>query len=86
MSSNTGTLYVGVTNNIERRVFEHKNKLVKGFTAKYNINNLIYYCEFSNINEAIEMEKKIKGWGRLKKINLVKTINPEVRDLAGNLT
>ncbi len=86
LASKTGTLYIGVTNNLEKRVYEHKNKLIPGFTAKYNIDRLMYYQEFNDIEEAIEMEKKIKGWSREKKINLIKTINPHTKDLADNLT
>lgn len=85
LSSKTGTLYVGVTNNLEKRVLEHKNKLIPGFTTRYNIDHLIYYQEFSDIEDAIEMEKKIKGWTRKKKIDLIKSINPNVEDLAGDL-
>lgn len=85
MASKTGTLYIGVTNNLVRRVFEHKNKLIKGFTEKYNIDRLVFYEEFKDINQAIEIEKKIKGWKRQRKIELIKKINPEVRDLVESL-
>jgi len=74
-------LYTGVTNNLERRIFEHKNKLIKGFTSKYNVNKLIWYEEFNSPEEAIAAEKKIKGWTRQKKIDLIKSMNPEFRDL-----
>ena len=74
-------LYTGVTNDIERRMYEHQNKLVPGFTSKYNVNKLIYAEEFGEVYEAISAEKKIKGWTRQKKINLIKTINPEFKDL-----
>ena len=63
-------------------MYEHKNKLVKGFTKKYNINKLIYYDIFNNSNEAIGAEKIIKGWLRIKKINLIKSVNPEFKDLS----
>ena len=69
-------LYTGVTNDLTRRVFEHKNKLIDGFTKKYNINKLVYFESFSNINDAIAAEKKIKGWLRLKKIQLIESLNP----------
>jgi len=82
LSSKTGTLYTGVTNNLQKRTFEHKNKLIPGFTSKYNINQLMFYQEFSRIEDAIEVEKKIKKWSRKKKINLIKTINPQFKDLA----
>jgi putative endonuclease len=77
-----GTLYTGVTNDIERRVFEHKHKLVKGFTSKYNLHRLAYYEDTNDIREAIAREKQIKGWLRIKKINLIESINPEWKDLA----
>ena len=82
MASKTGTLYIGVTNNLTRRVLEHKNKLIDGFTEKYSIDRLMFYQEFDDINQAIEMEKKIKKWGRQKKIDLIKSINPSTKDLA----
>lgn len=74
-------LYTGITNNLLRRMFEHKNKIVKGFTEKYNIDKLVFYDTFDNPQEAIEAEKKIKGWLRIKKINLIKSKNPEFKDL-----
>ncbi len=85
LASKTGTLYVGVTNDLERRVLEHKRKLISGFTARYDIDRLIYFQEFGDIKQAIESEKKIKGWTRQKKIDLIKTINPDVKDLAEGL-
>lgn len=85
MASKTGTLYVGVTNNLEKRVYEHKNKLIPGFTSRYNIDRLVFYQEFDRVEQAIEMEKKIKGWTRQKKVDLIKTINPNVKDLAEDL-
>lgn len=81
MTNKSNTLYVGVTDNIERRLWEHKNKLVKGFTNKYNINKLIYLEEYNDITEAIYREKQIKGWAREKKMELIKTQNPEFNDL-----
>ncbi len=74
-------LYVGVTNDLVRRVYEHKNKLVKGFTAKYNIVKLVYYETHEDIKEAIKREKQIKGWLRAKKEELIKTMNPSWKDL-----
>ena len=68
-------LYTGVTNNLQRRVYEHKNKLIPGFTAKYNVNKLIFYDVFGRPEEAISAEKKIKGWTRQKKLNLIKSKN-----------
>lgn len=76
------TLYVGYTNNIQRRAFEHEMKSNPNiFTAKYNINKLIYAEEFDNIYDAKNAEKVIKGWTRKKKLDLVKTINPTFQDL-----
>jgi len=82
MTNKSGTLYVGVTNNIKKRVYEHKNKLVEGFTKKYNINRLLYFETFGDIYSAIAREKTIKGWLRRKKIALVRTINPGWTDLS----
>lgn len=74
-------IYTGVTNNLQRRIFEHKEKLVEGFTKKYNITKLVYFEEFENIINAIEREKQIKGGSRQDKINLIKSMNPEFNDL-----
>lgn len=82
MTNKSNTLYTGVTNNLERRIYEHKDKIMEGFTKKYNINKLIYYQEFNNPEDAIAAEKKIKGWTRKKKIELIKSINSAFRDLA----
>lgn len=77
-----GVLYTGVTNNLERRVLEHKQKLVSGFTKKYNCTKLVYYSSGSYIREAITAEKQIKGWLRRKKISLIESENPEWKDLS----
>jgi putative endonuclease len=74
-------LYVGVSNNLIRRVYEHKNKLISGFTSKYNVNKLVYYEVYSSIFDAIKREKEIKGWKREKKIALITSFNPEWKDL-----
>jgi putative endonuclease len=74
-------LYTGVTNDLYKRMYEHKNKLVNGFTKEYNINKLVYYEIFNHPEEVITAEKKIKGWLRKKKINLIKKINPKFKDL-----
>jgi len=79
-----GVLYIGVTNNLERRIFEHKNKLVKGFSSKYNLDKLIYFEEYQFIEEAIKREKNMKKWKRAWKINLVIKENPNWEDLAKN--
>lgn len=75
-------LYTGVTNNLERRVFEHKKHLVEGYTKKYKINKLVYYDETNDVIEAIAKEKQIKGWLRKKKIALIESMNPEWKDLS----
>ena len=69
---------------MERRIFEHKNKLHPGFTVKYNLNNLVYFEEYQYVNEAILREKRIKKWKRQWKINLISKENPEWRDLAAD--
>ncbi|MEJ7692833.1 GIY-YIG nuclease family protein [Daejeonella sp.] len=75
-------LYIGVTNNIRRRVFEHKQKLVYGFTSKYNCNKLVWYETFTDINQAIKKETQIKTWQRSWKNNLINKTNPQWLDLA----
>lgn len=79
---NNKVLYVGVTNNLARRVFEHKSKVTKGFTQKYNLHKLVYFEETTDVAAAITREKEIKKWRREKKNNLVSSINPEWRDLS----
>jgi len=76
------TLYIGVTNNIERRMQEHKQKLIPGFTKKYNISKLVYLEESSSIKDVITREKQLKGWRRSRKIELIESINPGWRDLS----
>ncbi|SDK11203.1 GIY-YIG nuclease family protein [Natronincola ferrireducens] len=75
-------LYTGITNNLERRLYEHKNKLIKGFTEKYNVNKLVYFGSTDDVEAALVREKQIKGWTRCKKINLIESINPEWKDLS----
>jgi putative endonuclease len=82
MTNKSGTLYTGVTNNLERRVYEHKYHLVKGFTNKYKIEKLVYFEETSDIYAAITREKQIKGWLRKKKIALIESMNPGWNDLS----
>jgi len=82
LTNKSNTLYIGVTNNLQKRLYEHKNKLVKGFTYKYNLNKLVYFEEYQDINEAIKREKQIKGWIRKRKINLIKTKNLNFKDLS----
>ena len=75
-------LYIGVTNNLERRLYEHKNHLADGFTKKYNVDKLVYYEYTSDVYAALEREKQLKGWTRRKKMALVKKENPEWNDLS----
>ncbi len=82
MTNNSRTLYTGVTNDLNRRVYEHRNKLVEGFTKRYNITHLVYFEATSDIRAAIAREKQIKGWLRSKKIALIESMNPEWRDLS----
>ena len=79
---NNKVIYVGMTNNLTRRIYEHKNKLVDGFTKKYNLNKLIYYEHTSDVNAAIRREKEIKKWRREKKNNLIETVNKNWIDLS----
>ncbi len=82
MTNRSRTLYTGVTNNLKRRVYEHRHKLVEGFTAKYNITRLVYYEATPDVRSAIAREKQIKGWLRSKKIALIESANPEWKDLS----
>lgn len=77
-----GVLYIGVSNDLERRMFEHKNKLVKGFSSKYNLNKLIYFESFQFVKEAIKREKNLKKWKRDWKINLIVEDNADWIDLS----
>ena len=77
-------LYIGVTNDLERRVYEHKKKLADGFTKKYNLDRLVYFEETDDVTVAIEREKQLKRWVRRRKAELVATMNPEWRDLAAD--
>ena len=79
---NNQVMYVGVTNNLERRIYEHRNKLVDGFTKKYNVEKLVYFETTSDVLAAIEREKQIKKWRREKKNQLVIEMNPEWKDLS----
>jgi len=82
MTNNGNTvIYTGVTSDLQKRVYQHKEKLVEGFTERYNINKLVYFEQFDNIVSAIEKEKQIKGGSRQDKINLIKSANPEFKDL-----
>ena len=82
MGSKSGTLYVGVTNNIKKRVYEHKNHLISGFTDKYDIARLLYVETISDPASAINREKQIKRWRREKKVVLINSLNPKWNDLS----
>ncbi len=82
MASETGTLYSGVTNNLERRVSEHQQGLVDGYTKKYGCTRLVYYEHYQDIRDAIARETQLKKWNRIKKENLIKTVNPRWDDLS----
>jgi len=79
-----GTLYIGMTNDLERRMFEHKNKLYKGFTEKYNLDKLIYFEQFQYVNDAIKREKQLKNWNRQWKIDLIEKENGDWNDLSSD--
>ncbi|MBU3679249.1 MAG: GIY-YIG nuclease family protein [Candidatus Kapabacteria bacterium] len=80
-SARNGTLYIGVTSNIVRRVWEHRNHLVEGFTARYNVTSLVYYELYDTMEVAIAREKQLKKWNRAWKIQLILKTNPEWKDL-----
>lgn len=82
VASRTKRLYAGVTNNVERRVREHKTGYVDGFTKKYTIHRLVYYEDYESIRDAISREKQLKDWRREKKVALIESFNPEWDDLA----
>ncbi len=82
---NKTTLYIGVTNNLVRRVYEHKHKLVDGFTKRYNLTILVYYEVFDNIENAIIREKQLKAGSRQRKIDLINALNPNWNDLYNSI-
>jgi putative endonuclease len=82
MTNRSGTLYIGMTNDLVRRVYQHKKKIVEGFTQRYNIDRLVYYEETNDVRVAQERERQLKGWLRLKKLDLIKGMNPEWKDLS----
>ena len=75
-SNNNSTIYVGVTNNLERRIYEHKNELLEGFSKKYHTHKLVYYEQTSDVLSALTREKQIKSWSRERKNELINTTNP----------
>jgi len=82
--SNT-TLYIGVTNNLERRLFEHENEMADGFSKRYHCHKLLYFEVTNSVESALEREKQLKRWSRTKKDTLIKTMNPEMEDLSTSL-
>ncbi len=84
-SKRNGTLYIGMTSNLLKRVDQHKNNLADGFTAKYGVHQLVYYERYRNVNDAIKREKRLKKWNRQWKIELIEKGNPEWRDLFDGL-
>lgn len=82
LASRSRTLYTGVTNNLERRILEHKRKLFRGFTGRYRIERLVYFETWGEIRAAIQREKQIKGWLRAKKVALIQSMNPGWSDLS----
>ncbi len=81
-TDNNRVLYVGVTNNLERRLYEHQHQLVDGFTKRYNVHKLVYFEESTDVNAAIAREKQLKGWRREKKAMLIQQMNPSWEDLS----
>ena len=81
-NKNNRVMYIGVTNDLVRRLYEHKQELVDGFTKRYHVHKLVYYEQTTDVRSAIEREKQVKGWIRARKNELVETINPDWRDLS----
>ena len=84
MKNKSGTLYIGITSDLKKRIYEHKANLVPGFTHKYNIDALVYFETYSDVNAAIAREKQLKKWRRQKKIDLIKSQNPDLNDISNN--
>ena len=78
------TVYIGVTNDLMRRLWEHRNDMIDGFTKTYHVHKLVYYACFSDVRDAIAREKQLKGWRRSKKNDLIESVNPAWADLAGD--
>ena len=78
------TVYIGVTNDLMRRLWEHRNDMIDGFTKTYHVHKLVYYESFSDVRDAIAREKQLKGWRRSKKNDLIESVNPAWADLAGD--
>ena len=84
-SRRNGTLYIGVTNRLTKRVYEHKNDLVQGFKKKYGVHSLVYYEQSRDVRSAMEREKRLKAWKRRRKLRLIEEMNPEWNDLYDTL-
>ena len=82
LASDSGTFYVGFTGFLEKRVFQHKEKLIEGFTKKYGIHRLLYFQSFDDVHKAMARENQLKGWTRAKKIALIEKTNPQWKDLS----
>ena len=82
MANENRTIYVGMTNNLEKRVYQHKEGSVEGFTSRYKLTKLVYYASTNDVREAIAREKQIKGWTRIKKVTLIEEMNPYWEDLS----
>ena len=80
-SKANGTLYTGMTNNLRRRITEHKEKRIPGFTQRYGVTRLVYFEEFADVRDAIAREKQIKGWTRRKKIEIIEALNPNWEEI-----
>lgn len=80
-NKNDAVMYIGVTNDLQRRLYEHKNEQIEGFTKRYHVKKLVYFEEYADINDAISREKQLKHWKREKKNMLVKSTNPNMNDL-----
>ena len=85
-SRQNGTLYVGVTNDLIQRTYQHKNDLIAGFTKKYKVHNLVYYEQFNDVNTAITREKQLKNWHRKWKLQLIEKSNPDWKDLYAQIS
>ena len=85
MTNRSGTLYVGMTSNLPGRVYQHQNRVHEGFTSRYHVYRLVFFEEFSQVDDAIARERQIKRWGKTKKLVLIGRMNPEWRDLSSSL-
>ena len=83
-ASKSRTLYIGITSDLHHRIFEHKTKVHEGFTSRYNCTRLVWFEESNDVNVAIQREKELKGWTRLRKIELIQSTNPTWEDLSAN--